>query len=80
MRYIKLTIGNILQMSPPKVELFGTFLKIEPKIQKISQLQNNTEIALVDEFHRNLRQMKDLGFIFQKKMCKNIFRSFLHVL
>ena len=55
-------------MSPPKVNLFGTFLKIEPKIRKISKFQNNTEIALVDEFLQNLRQMKDLGLIFQEKL------------
>ena len=55
-------------MSPPKVELFGTFSKIEPKIRKISKFQNNTEIALVDEIIRNLRQMKDLGLNFQEKI------------
>ena len=63
-------------MPPPKVKLFGTFLKIEPKIRKIIKFQNNTEIALADEIHRNLRQMKDLGRNFQKKLKKLIFDQF----
>ena len=60
--------------------LFGTFSKIESKIRKISQLQSAVEIALVDEFHRNLRQMKDLGLDFQEKKSFFYFRSFLRVL
>ena len=63
-------------MSPPKVKLFGTFSKIEPKFRKISKFQNNTEIALIDEFHRNLRQMKGLGVNFQKKLKFWIFDDF----
>ena len=55
-------------MPPPKVDLFGTFLKIESKIRKIIKFQNNTEIAPDDEFLRNLRQMKGLGVNFQKKL------------
>ena len=65
-----------LQMPPPKVSFFGTFLKIESKIRKIIRFQNNTKFALVDEFLRNLRQMKDLGLIFQKKLKKIIFDHF----
>ena len=59
----------------------GTFSKIEPKIRKISQLQSAAEIALVDEFHRNLRQMKGLGLVFQKKkiLFSLIFRCFIHI-
>ena len=63
-------------MPTPKVVIFGPFSKIESKIRKISKFQNNTEIALVDEFHRNLRQMKDLGLDFQKKLKKIIFDNF----
>ena len=55
-------------MPTPKVVIFGTFSKIDPKIRKIGQLRENTKFALVDEFHRNLRQMKDLGLDFQKKI------------
>ena len=65
-----------LQMPPPKVDLFGTFLKIESKIRKIIRFQNNTKFALVNEFLRNLRQMKDLGLIFQEKLKKLIFDHF----
>ena len=54
-------------MPTPKVTPFGTFSKIDPKIRKISQLRENTKFALVDEFHRNLRQMKDQGLYFQEK-------------
>ena len=55
---------------------FGTFSQIDPKIRKISKFQNITEIALVDEFHRNLRQMKGLGLDFQKKLKKIFFDYF----
>ncbi len=65
-----------LQMPTPKVVIFGTFSKIDPKIRKMSKLQNITEIALVVEFHRNLRQMKGLGLDFQKKLKKICFDYF----
>ena len=64
---------HVIQISNPKVTLFGPFSKIEPKIRKISQLQSAVEIALVDEFHRNLRQMKDLGLNLQEKFEKIFF-------
>ena len=57
-----------LQIPNPKIKLFGTFLKIGPKIRKISKFQNNTEIALVDGFYRNLRQMEALGLYFSGKL------------
>ena len=63
-------------MPTPKVVIFGPFSKIESKIRKISKFQNNTEIALVNEFHRNLRQMKDLDPYFQKKLKFLIFDHF----
>ena len=63
-------------MPPPKVNLFGTFLKIESKIRKTIKFQNNTKLALVNEFLRNLRQMKDPGLIFQEKLKKLIFDHF----
>ena len=66
----------IIQIPKSKVVLFGTFSKIESKIRDISKFQNCTEIALGDEFHRNLRQMKGLGLDFQKKMKKLIFDYF----
>ena len=65
-----------LQMPTPKVVIFGTFSKIESKIRKISKFQNNTEIALVDEFHRNQSQMKGLGVDFQKKIEKIFFDNY----
>ena len=68
-----------LQIPKSKVVDSGTFSKIEPKIRKISQLQSAAEIALVDEFHRNLRQMKGLGLVFQKKLFSLIFRCFIHI-
>ena len=63
-------------MPTHKVVLFGPFSKIESKIRKISKFQNNTEIALVNEFHQNLRQMKDLDPYFQKKLNFLIFDHF----
>ena len=66
-------------MPTPKVVIFGPFSKIESKIRKISKFQNNTVTALVDEFHRNLRQMKGLDPYFRKKIEIFDFRSFLHV-
>ena len=63
-------------MPTPKVTTFGTFSKIDPKIRKISQLCEKTKFALVDEFHRNLRQMKDLGGKFQFLLKKLIFDDF----
>ena len=65
-----------LQIPNPKVTLFGTFSKISQKIRKISKFQNDTKIALVDEFHRNLRQTKGIGLIFRKKLKKLIFDYF----
>ena len=47
-----------VQIPNPKVDIFGTFSKIEPKIRKISKFQNNTKSALIDEIHQNLSQMK----------------------
>ena len=73
----------LLQIPNPKVVIFGTFLKIESKIRKIIKFQNNTKFALVNEFLRNLRQMKDLGLIFQEKFKKLIsdhFCSFYSIL
>ena len=64
----------MLQIPNPKVTPFGTFSKIESKIRKTSKVQNNIEIALVDELHRNLRQMKGPSLIFQKKIEKINFR------
>ena len=58
-------LNNLLQIPTPKVGLFGTPLKIDPKIRKISKIQIDTEIALVNEIHRNLRQMEALGLYFQ---------------
>ena len=63
-------------MPPPKVKLFGTFSKIEPKFRKISKFQNNTEIALIDKFHRTLHQMKGLGVNFQKNLKFSIYDDF----
>ena len=65
-----------IQMPTPKVGLFGTPLKIRSKIRKISKFQTNTEIALVDEIHRNLRQMEALGSYFRKKLKFWIFVDF----
>ena len=56
-----------LQMATPKVGLFGTFSKIGVQIRKIIKFQKSTEVAVIDEIHRNLRQMKDLDPYFQKK-------------
>ena len=63
--FLSLLFAVLLQMPTPKVGLFGTPLKIDPKIRKISKIQINTEIALVNEIHRNLRQMEALGLYFQ---------------
>ena len=73
-------VSRLVQMPPPKVSFFGTFLKIESKIRKIIKFQNNTKFALVDEFLQNLRQMKDLGLHLHTKIEKLIFDNFLHVL
>ena len=52
-------------MPSPQVVLFRTFSKIDPKIRKISKFQTAVKIALVNEIHRNLRQMEALGFYFR---------------
>ena len=46
------------------------------KIRKISKLQKNTEIALVDGFWWNLCQMEALGLVFWKKLKFWIFDYF----
>ena len=69
-----------LQIPNPKIVLFGTFLKIGPKIRKISRFQINTEIALVDGFYRNLCQMEGLGLYFSEKLKFQIFRQFYYVI
>ena len=63
-----------------KVVIFGPFSKIESEIRKIRKFQNNTEIAVINEIHRNLRQMKGLDPYFRKKILIFDFRSFLRVL
>ena len=65
-----------LQIPNPKVVIFCPVSKIESKIRKIRKFQNDTEIALEDEFHRNLRQMEDLGLDFQKKLKFSIIDDF----
>ena len=62
-----------LQIVKPKVGLFCPNSKNRPDNPKIWKFQNYPEIALVDEFHRNLRQTKGLGLIFQKKLKFCIF-------
>ena len=67
-------------MPTPKVVIFGTFSKIDPKIRKISKFQTAVKIALVNEIHRNLRQMEALGLYFRDFFGILNFRLFLHVL
>ena len=63
-------------MPTPKVGLFGTPSKIDPKIRKISKFQTALEIALVNGFWWNLVQMKGLGLFFQDFLKFWIFINF----
>ena len=63
-------------MPTPKVGLFGTFSKIDPKIWKISKFQTVVEIALVNGFRWNLCQMEALGSNFQDFLEFWIFINF----
>ena len=65
-----------LQIPTYKVDLFGTFSKIDPKIRKISKFQTVVEIALVNGFRWNLWQMEALGSIFQDFLEFWIFINF----
>jgi hypothetical protein len=67
-------------MPTPKVGLFVTPLKMGSKNRKISKIQIHTEIALVNEIHRNLRQMEALGLYFDFFFEILNFRNFFNVL
>ena len=71
---IVLELPFYIQIPNPKIVIFGTFLKIGPKIRKISRFQINTEIALVDGFYRNPYQMEALRLYFSEKLKFQNFR------
>ena len=63
-------------MPTSQVGLFCTGLKIESQNRKIWNFQINTEIALVDGFYRNLRQVEALGLFLRKNYDFEIFDYF----